>query len=791
MPGFDIGSAATTAVSSVKKTLDSSGLAKNLTSGVDGLQNQLKSAAGQLQGAAGAVAGQVGVFANKIANLTDLGNIGLLNSLGKDIVKVADNVIPPFKNVLHNYSDYNYIFRISALDDQALNFPDETYRIGKYGQTVLMSASGDPSNRVSNAYSSKTFDFFLTKLDMMNGVAFTPETANTNINSIDMTITEPYSMGMFFEAIQTAALMHGQPNWNTAPFLLTIQFIGNVDGSPGQVLSGCTKHIPFQFNDIQMKVDKRGCVYTFKCIPYNEVGFKNTYKELKSDANISGKTVQEILQTGPKSLQAVINQRYIEMKNQGTVEIPDEIVIYFPQDLKSSSSASSGSDTAKEDSSSATADPNTSSGTGISTKLGLVQSSINGTLVQDKSKVNALGKASLGFDITRPGTTPFGKDNAVYDETTGTITRGSLVINPNESDMKFTQGSDIVNAINQVLMMSDYVRQVGNKDQIDKNGMIPWWRIETCVYNNSSQANVKKTGDKARLIVYRVVPYMVNSSKFMPPNTPAPGFDELKKQAIKEYNYIYTGKNLDVLDFDLTFRNMFYTKFAADGNANSADQKQAEQNSGAVEDDSASKPTEGNDQPSINSSPTRRLPVATKFSTDGGGGGGQEDFSTRVARMMHDSLIDGTDLAEVDLKILGDPYFIVDSGVGNYTAPETNLINLTADGGINYQNGEVDVTLNFRTPLDINEATGMYEFGPTNLVRQFSGLYQVQEIRHSFEGGKFLQTLKLTRRQNQELKDEVAAGTDLGQPTEGGEPMDPISDDEIAANNAALGDFEG
>jgi len=47
-------------------------------------------------------------------------------------------------------------------------------------------------------------------------------------------------------------------------------------------------------------------------------------------------------------------------------------------------------------------------------------------------------------------------------------------------------------------------------------------------------------------------------------------------------------------------------------------------------------------------------------------------------------------LYDLTLEIIGDPYFIQQSGTGNFTAQETEYKNLNSDGTMNHQNGEVD-----------------------------------------------------------------------------------------------------
>jgi hypothetical protein len=154
------------------------------------------------------------------------------------------------------------------------------------------------------------------------------------------------------------------------------------------------------------------------------------------------------------------------------------------------------------------------------------------------------------------------------------------------------------------------------------------------------------------------------------------------------------------------------------------------------------------------STPTSVKYVANYVGTDNKGGGGLETSESRAARLFHNALTSGSDLVNLELKIIGDPYYIAQSGQGNYSSkPLTN--NLNADGSVNYEGGEVDIVINFRTPIDINQTTGLYDFGKSSKsasVVQFSGVYQIITVASHFVGGQFTQTLTGPRRANQEIK---------------------------------------
>ena len=132
-----------------------------------------------------------------------------------------------------------------------------------------------------------------------------------------------------------------------------------------------------------------------------------------------------------------------------------------------------------------------------------------------------------------------------------------------------------------------------------------------------------------------------------------------------------------------------------------------------------------------------------------------------AARQFQDAITEGADMVQVDLRILGDPFYLGDSGMGNYSAQATNLKGLTADGGINYQDGQVYINVKFRNPVDISNITGRYDFPSGDTVTQFSGLYMVSKVENSFSRNQFTQVLSLNRMVGQDVKDNGSAGKTL------------------------------
>lgn len=713
---------------------------------------------GSVTGAVNSATNAVSTAGNVLSNigpasgLSGIANAvtGALGAIGS-FFKSLDGVKLPLKNPLHAYASYDYVIGLGCLSDDEINHPDATYMTGKPVRLVCKSANADPSNRVNTPYGK--FDFFIDNLELKSTVGL-DEGNTTTVTNISFTITEPYSMGLFPIAVQQIAQELGHDNFREAPFVITIEFRGNKETGTIENISGSKRAIPFIFSDMTMKVTDAGSVYTITAMPWTQTALTDDKNLFKSDVTVAGDTVQAILQTGEKSLQAVINQKCVDIaKVAGPGTQPDQYVILFPQDTASIVSVAGSN--ATEDNSSATTSTDAGSSQQILDKLGLTVSALNETYVQQAGDVNGIGAASLGFGgaSTKKASTPVGADNKIYDPASGLNIRSNNVIDATVTDMKFSQATDIPNAINQAILNSNFSSDTLDASKISPTGMRGWWRIDTQVYNIGSVQ--KSTGTKPKLIIYRVIPYEVHTSRIMPPNTKAPGFANLGRQAVKEYNYIYTGKNVDVISFEINMNQGFYSAMSSGDLSDSQDVKQAAQYGEVAEPVKVGNPLQEGSVPTgeLGTTPTITRYNTTKTNSDKKGGGGTESIGTRAARTFMDAVTNGTDLYNLDIQILGDPYFIVQSGMANYTAQGSQYSNLNADGTMNYQNGEVDVLVTFRTPIDINQTTGLYNFGSGAAsvpVMQYSGLYCLTNVTSTFKQGQFKQRLTGFRRPLQE-----------------------------------------
>jgi hypothetical protein len=726
-----------------------------------------------------------------------LGSLGSsLGGLGKSqtVTKL------PIPNPLSSYASYNYVLTLSAMSFKDINFPDSSYKSGKVLPIVCASGSKDPKNRIQTQFGK--FEFYMDNLKFETAIGLNNPKA-TNVTTVQFDVFEPYSLGLFVLALQTAAKKQGWANWRDAPFLLTIEFRGNKETGEMKTIPNTVRHIPVKFTTILFKANEQGSSYAINAYATQGQALTVEHASLKTDMTIRGKTVQEVLQTGEQSLQAVINKKLQEAVDNKERKVADQIIILFPNDIASVSMGNASAATNAKGTT-ATVNPVLQTDTSsVFTKLGVVQSSVNQTYVQQDGQVNLLGSSSMGYDLSRMGDPTTKDETAVLKN--GVWTRGDIISNPAEGSLRFAQNADIPTVITTALMMSDYPKKALDSTNEDKDGMKTWWRVDTQVYYIDTKENLSSMGTVPKVLVYRVIPYKAHSSRQPSSNQPAKGLSNLKKQVVKSYDYIFTGKNTEIINFNLDFSVSFSNILAADGLRNSGDVVNSK--ASGVQDKKVQtvnqnpKGVAPSDKPGVGNTSSKQS--GTEFSMDRKGGGGTDTYITRAAKVWHDAITNPLDMINLNLDIYGDPYWIANSGMGNYTSKPSKVSkDLNEDGTVNWQTSEVDIHINFKNPLDINQSTGLYDFktggynggsGPsTDGAIGFKGLYHITTITNSFRQGEFRQSLHGYRRKLQESNiapvAQTGVSTDVPDPKDS--PPEKRTPEEIKASKD-LGNFNG
>lgn len=691
---------------------------------------------------------------------------------------------PPFANPLEPYATVNYIWTLSCLTVDELNRPDSTYR--RYGPRKIICRSGGSGSAKVKTASELAYggvEFYIDDVTVNTVITHNKGTKQADAINGSFKIFEPYSMGLFYETMQIAALSCGYKNYIDAPFMLTLHFKGWDDNGNVSMVPGTTRYFPIHIINSTFNVTEQGSTYEVEYVKHNDQSFGDNQQAAKNDLSLAGSTVQELLQSGGKSLTSILNERLLKGKEAKQVNKTDQYIVMFPTQRSSSKEAMLG-----KPSESATGATTSTPAQGdikslsqerkqeifqsiagiqagevpkkfdetIDKLLGITiqRSEVGETIrkfAENPENINSIGQAKIVKSKNDSGTKPQ-TEPIVATMPNGVVCRAKCQVPETLRTFQFKAGTKVQDIIEEIIIASEYGRELKRRaNNTDKNNMVDWFKIESQVFESNDSATVDATGKNPKVFVYRVVPYKVHASRLASPSKPTPKIEELKLQAAKEYNYIYTGKNKDVLDFDITFNNAFFVGIGAQRGQASKDSKTGSQGSAVAKDKESPNKQNPGDAKSLPAEGIAKTSEKAKRTVAPTGGGGQEWSETQVAREFNDALLDSpADLIKIDLKIWGDPFWLNDSGAGNYTAEQTEFINITKDGSADFQSSEVDCVLNFRTPFDLND-NGYMEFnGKTVPTKAFSGLYQCIGVASEFSNGKFEQNLNLIRRRNQE-----------------------------------------
>lgn len=204
----------------------------------------------------------------------------------------------------------------------------------------------------------------------------------------------------------------------------------------------------------------------------------------------------------------------------------------------------------------------------------------------------------------------------------------------------------------------------------------------------------------------------------------------------KIYNWLFTGKNEDVINVDLTFQFIYFAEMQANARDYNTIHLQSPANS---------------DRSLVEQTASLKALAQRTASTSNMGGNFPERYinSTIAAEWFDSKMMSNTgDNVAVNMQIIGDPDWIPQDASlrGGAISVGTNLYD--RHGSIAVDVAGVYVKLQLRTPRDYNPTTGVMDLRLDNNVVE--GVYQVITVESNFEDGRFTQTLNMVKVPNQE-----------------------------------------
>lgn len=660
------------------------------------------------------------------------------------------------QNVLNDYRSFTYNFTISALkrsavtDSKSFLDSENTFTIlksGGNGTSGISSAGPATANQLVdqfNKLSPGRFDMFIDDVTIETLMAFEPRSNITLPTKIEFTVMEPYSINGFIEAIHVAAVAAGYDTYVGASFLLKVDFIGYADtdtiDTAAKSIPNSSRYFPFIFTGLEVTLTEKGTQYRCSAVPFNEKGFGEPNK-IKKPISVSGDSIFEIL----NNLIDGVNKQVVASNNSA----------------KSAENAATGRDKYFIEFKSLDATTNT------------LITDIKGDI--PTAKLDGFFTSKTLFKMPDPGA-PDAKADNYRDNKDKQPTKEQQADQPQiatyepvnqKPGVQFAEGAAIHECISVMIRDSDYVRGILSKiatpgsNIIDPDTGFLNYFIVTMQVTHSD-----KTDYVTRMpytnFTYIVSPYKIHYTQIPGYKATVLDASKIKSVSLRQYNYVYTGQNIDVLNFKLNFNTLFFEAIpAAMGNNSSPSAR------GAANKEPSNQAKISTTRPEILTAdqngvpPVRTISETTAVSGQLGGRGAQIQDSpySVLAINMHDAIVNSkSSMLTGTLDILGDPFYLITGGVGNFE-PEGHktVIGMTKDGAAANNYGIVLIDINFRNPVDISSFKdgGMLYFDPIKVP--FSGVYMVTQARSKFKDGVFKQELEIIRIPGQVLSSALPA----------------------------------
>lgn len=652
------------------------------------------------------------------------------------------------KNILEAYASVNYLFTMACVSPKEFN--SASYRTEGFDSVIFSSAGRYDAERPQTALGRP--EYFIESLKQVNVIAPNPSIGNTYAVKYEFEIFEPYSMGGLLQSVSKAAFDKGYKNHLEAPFVIRLDFQGwDQEGNaiPGLVEP---KFFTMRLTKMSFSVDAAGSKYDCEAVPYNQISYSDTISFAKRDVsfviNDGDKTVERALKSGPRSLEKALNKIEQDLAKDGRSNDPIiEYVIEFPEHGGGKTSntptpAAGATVEVQNDIASLQRAANVLSGENARTTA-----TPTGQVAGAASGINKIGKAKYNYDLSNGGKIKFEHAENVVED--GNPKNVELPPDDESRVVQYSRKTSIITMITDAINASDHVKNEITKDKDNKKGFTTYFKVDV-------QTELKDldpvTGLIKKIVRFRVLLYDTHTNFKNPTSVPV-GYDFIKTLIKKEYQYMYTGHNTDVLDFDINVDYMFYQGIMPNAE-NVAPTNEKGQTSGTAEstvNKATLDPGVAGEKAIQSVTPAAPIDADPTQANEKTGGIGFTTPENQIAQNFHRTFVEATsaDMVKLNMKILGDPFWLSDSGLANYTAARPGPEQVNSVGAMNYEAGDIYVYVVFRAPQDVDTNAGMYKFPEDSA---FGGIYRVVKVENDFEGGMFTQTLDAVRMVGQTIE---------------------------------------
>jgi hypothetical protein len=662
--------------------------------------------------------------------------------------------IEPKPNELNVFSSYTYNIALYMLNSKSyvnlLTKPNSPREV--LDDSLLLMRDGGTGTQPENALERELGffnDFYIDNLELTN-VAIGPSKRkqNTNVTDVSFTITEPRGVTLL-EKLRNAAkttLVSTKEKYIHAPYLLEIKFKGYDDRGQPMAAESKPKYIPIKITDIRFEVTSMGTEYKVKAIPYAHSLFGQINSTIPMNMELSATTIGDIFNSGGNEIiQTTEDVRVFSGPGGQEQTTQKKTVEKYGDSFKSLAEVLT--DNQKKRTKPTTkkvkkmpSNPGDRSGGYEEVEVPPAAEGYDTYSFKIASQIaNAKLNVEAIFDaLDTPAPTgqkkDDGKANKSQFQAYAASFGGGISLDKDKKTFKINAGTDVTKLLNLVIMHSDYMDK--NIDEVTEKGIsegkgINWFKIKPVII--SAEGDGKGFDGKDGRYKYHVE-YVVEPSVIYYHDFPwAPKSKPKGLGYHKVYDYIFSGKNTEVLDFKLDFKTAFMQVMTAGTGSKFAD-----------------KSADNDFSPLVKEQP---------LSAEGNSTNGKDSLTRARAKDLFSSVMsDGVDMVALDMRIIGDPAYLPTSDAywqDKIRKGQQYTSAYMPDGTINYELSMPFCQVNLRTPVDYDDITGLANVTATT-NSTFSGIYKITQISSTFAGGIFQQKLTGIRAPLQPTKNGVA-----------------------------------
>jgi hypothetical protein len=492
--------------------------------------------------------------------------------------------------------------------------------------------------------------------------------------------------------------IEARPNLYQQHYLIGIKFYGyDVDGKViesgtlGQNQSINDKYalyerfFPVIGSKVTFRLDGKSTVYNWECqLQSLQVAFGSKRGFITSNAELSGTNVGEVIGekqvTNKESLMGWLNDQQEVLKKEEKVDIPQVYDVEWI-DEKSNYKWYQGEKIKKS------------------------------LMITDQDYNKAVSGMSNASTVT--------ESNVKISDSTKTV-------NSNKKLVTFGANVSIVSAIDQIIVKSGYIVEEllkYNNDRLetltkqDNLGFLKWYSINPV---SKVLGRDKITKDWSYNITYQIMPYEIPyvRSPYVSGRTRYYG-------PIKEYNYLFTGKNTEIISFEFQYDNSYYIITTPSTNKNNPGTAKA----------------------------TGHVPISASGPINDNMLSGNLVNADGIVSNVRANLYSPADQAVATMKILGDPDFLMDT-IGHKIESDTASKFYGTNYSVNPYGGQVFIEIVFKVAedyqddglLDVDKSNTIAFYPPEiqNRLGNSGVIYQINHVQSSFNKGKFEQVLHMT-----------------------------------------------